>query len=979
MRPLLLTMQAFGTYLDRTVIDFDKLGTQGLFLITGDTGSGKTTIFDAIMFALYGETSGGGKNSTGRNGEMLRSDFADAKLETFVELEFENNGNIYKIWRSPAYDRPKYKSKKAADVRWSENGQETSLKILDIDGNSNVSGRVRDILGLTAEQFRQVAMIAQGEFRKLLVADTKQRGEIFKSIFNTHIYEFIQNKINEDCKNAYNEYTSLKNDIENAYKDIEYSDSEDANRIRELAEDGYTNVEEVISLLVKLEKDDEKNVKRYAKELDEINNSLQEYAKMLSSFEKCDKDIELSYNSLISDMEKYKEAVANYGFIKEEYNNSLSITTDELVARKTLLEGQRESHKNYIQLVDELDKLKKQLYEKENELEKLQIVEKDTTEEIEELEKIINKGDSTSRDIERIKNEINQLNSKESKFIDLKNEIIGKDGIVNNEIALKKLFEEKEKCFRLRSHANALYEDMYNKSLSQEAGRLALELVEGKPCPVCGSTLHPAPASIIDEEIITENMLKKQKKAFDDADKKHGDLERKYSVKENELANKKKRLLAEISKFEKCDSCDMAKDKLEILISCCHDEIADKSADLSKYEKLHSEYENAKENKEKCKATLKQLKERINQKNSEISVDKGLVQTTEGRCNELSKSISSDYEEIITELKAVTGKIDETNKYKEVVLKRYTDISEYKAGLEASIEKGYESLSGNCSEADKYIKNLARIDIELEDNSLVNDRIIGSGISVNKLDDAIIHKAFSNTHELVINACNLLRERQNESELKRRRITEQKDITGKREANNKKVHDKLVSGFKSYDRINSKYGRLQRLNRVASGSYKFETYIQEVYFDKIIASANIRLKQMINNQFELKRGKKTAGIRGLDLFVHDFRTGRIRDVKTLSGGESFVTSLAMALGLADVVQGSSAGVRIDTLFIDEGFGSLDEDILEQAINVLAELSRSNCLVGIISHVGELKKRIDKQICVVKDKDGISHANIMLEA
>ncbi len=1008
MRPLVLTMQAFGTYLDKTEVDFTKLGRQGLFLVTGDTGSGKTTIFDAVMFALYGETSGGGKNSTGRNGEMLRSDFADPKNATYVELEFENDGNKYRIWRSPAYERPGYKSKKITEVKWWENGQATQLKAAEIDGKSGMKGRVQEILGLTAEQFRQVAMIAQGEFRKLLVADTKQRGEIFKTIFDTHIYEFIQSRINEDCKAAEDEFKQLKRNIENAIGMIECPDESAASmygieKLDDYIGEGYVRLEEILGDLKKLNKRDNEQREYFDNKIREIDESLIQLENSLHGIEKCDADIKRLYSEIQDEKQQLTDLKIEYQTVSENYQSASAISTDKLVEERTNLDKRLAICAEYDVLKQQLEQKKKQLDSETEKLNTQCLKLGDILKETNDIEAILDKEDSAGANIEKAKSILEKLEEKKERLIDLKNEISGSGGINEQQRMVIELDEKQISCFKARKAVNSKYEQMVEQQNNQRCGVLADKLVAGKPCPVCGSLEHPNPAKLTSTEI-TEEDIKQCKADLDEVDNQYKSEHDKFIKSREALDIKKQNVLGQVRKYADCASYEEIEDIIALQIKDCEKHIEKQQDDLQKYEEMHNAYEDAKKRRDTLKENRRQIEEKKQVQEHMLADMKETIQTDIGRLQELEKNIHNDKEKLRERHAAIDAEIKDINERKLNAQTAYEKKKDAIARLETAVQKGYGQLVHSWEEAKLIIKSeevwkelsdvheITDVKMLSDSNNMTGVKELADGkdmIEVNALAD--YHKLFAEESSEKVE---VLYERYDEITAYLRGListletilcdrkafkeiaNQKKDEVIERHTKNREAYRRLSGAAEKFQGVRMEYGRLSELNQVASGNYKFETYIQEVYFDRIIASANNRLKLMIHNQFELRRGKKTAGVRGLDLFVYDYRTGRVRDVKTLSGGEAFVTSLAMALGLADVVQSNTSGVRIDTLFIDEGFGSLDAEILEQAINVLAELSRSNCLVGIISHVGELQKRIEKQIRVFKNVNGISSIDII---
>ena len=934
MRPLILKLQAFGTYVEETVIDFRKFGTNGIFLITGDTGAGKTTIFDAIMFALYGKTSSDG--SDGRDGEMFRSDYVSPDIETYVELEFENNGTAYKIRRRPAYERPGYSTKIAKSVKLWENNEEKQYKAVEIDGrvSAKAPGRIQEILGLSADQFKQVAMIAQGEFRRLIVADTQTRSNIFKTIFDTGIYERMQDRISEDYKVAKEEYDICRQEITATINSIMTGGGIEDEALVEKKEQGYAVLADIIKELQLQNKKDAAAMSDIEETLAEYNRLLNELKKHVEGLEICDKNIK-KYNSII---EESKEKHGIYQTQYDENGQRLAeaerIDSEGMTARKAVLEEKLARCEIYAGVVREMEAARK-AYDRSNEtLPKLQESRETAKQQYDRLHEQINKGDDTPVKIEGINNQIKDINRRIKAISDLENVINGdgtSKGLYQEIKETERLSERQQKLFADRKIANQEYEryqEMYNADI---CGRLAAELEDEKPCPVCGNKVHPSPAALSALHI-SEASVKEKRSAFEEADAAFTEADAIYREQHARIKEQVRQVVRACSAYGVCEDLDSA---AELLAHTKEAELAGQETTESELGTLldrHAAFERQRKLYADLAGQIKKLDADYEAAKADVEDKKLTFIEQKAKSEELARNLDGSEEDIRREIRDIADKLK--------------SIDRLKKELKSKCDELKEALIKNDADMKHAARSLAD---EKERRKVILTEMTGNNLSDEKITE----------YEEEIGKYNSL-----------------KDSLALRIHNNTSVSERLVTSKKDYDRRYHTYSLMSDLYNTASGNYKFETYIQEVYFDRILERANARLDKMMNRQFHLKRGMKTAGNRGLDLFVYDYGTGKLRDAKSLSGGESFVASMAMALGLADEVQSSASGVRIDTLFIDEGFGTLDDMVLEQVMNVLGELSRFDCLVGIISHKDELKNRIDRQIVVTKDPVKGSRATLL---
>ncbi len=926
MRPTKLIMSAFGPYANEVEVDLDKLGTNGLYLITGDTGAGKTTIFDAITFALYGEASG-----DNRKADMLRSKYTDPKadIDTYVELWFAYDDKEYRIRRGPTYQKQKKNggmTKKGAYAKLYYPDDRQVTKISEVDK------AVTEIMGIDRNQFSQIAMIAQGDFLKLLIASTEDRKRIFQRLFKTDNYSKLQDELKTKANDLRIEREEFKRSIK---QDIErISSDDDASEETKLkiaqAKNSEMQYVEVLALLDELIENDSKMEKEIDERLKAIDRQLKKITENVTKAKNQEKARE-SLNEHQSQLDKYTEE-----------KKSLQEKLDEEEKKKPRIEKIR----NQLAKIDaqakeyeELENKQKSLIDVKAEIKKYTAErkkKKDAKERLEKEIKDLNNEKASLKDAE-----VNKVNLDiDKKNIDRKiNKLDDLIGELNEysklQCALKKAQDAYTSEAKTSEQKKDRYEHLNRAYLDEQAGILADSLADGKPCPVCGSTHHPQPA-VKTVGAPNEEELKNAKEEADNAVKAEADA--------STAAGKAKTRVEAQEETIKKSSEELFGRAIEISAEFKDEILAEKKKAQSKSEDIEnqiSEIETSIERK-------KQLEEAIPKKEESL---KGI----EEKMNSLDKNIAADGEKE-NGLNARIGELKEKLKYKSA-----DDASEAKKTLEKekqSLEKAYDDAKRAVDKCEKKI----------------SDAKAGIKAARDQLKD---------TEKIDVSA-----EEEKEKSLKK----EGEDANVKRD----NIHTRIKTNVDIRDRVkprlndladtDKKLTRVKSLSDTANGNLPgkekvmLETYVQAAYFERIIRRANTRLLVMTDGQYELSRRKSADDNRsksGLDLNVIDHYNGTERDVKTLSGGESFKASLSLALGLSDEIQSSAGGIKLDTMFIDEGFGSLDEESLSQAIKALTTLADSSRLVGIISHVDALKEKIDKQIVVTKEKTGGSKIDIVV--
>ncbi len=921
MRPLKLKISAFGPYANVTEFDFDKLGTGGLYLITGDTGAGKTTIFDAITYALYGDPSG-----NNREVSMLRSKYADEFTPTEVELKFSYYGKEYTVKRNPEYERANKRgsgtTKQIANAEFIYPDGKVISKIKDVDN------AVKSVIGIDRNQFCQIAMIAQGDFLKLLLAPTRERMEIFRHIFKTKLFSDLQERLKKEAGTLSDECISIKQSI-NQYIDGIVCDEASVDSIEvEKAKKGDLTAEDTVVLIERLIQSDNNTEVTLADKKTALQKSLDEIKALISKAN----DIKAAKADLTKNeaaFAKLTEAKlsinATYSAEKEKEPQIDSYTAEIAKIKATLSE--------YDELEEKQTKINSNLVFINAETQRSKALEKSIstlTEEIKALTDEEKKLQNAGEKMIRLENEKKELKAQFENLIGLKNDIYSLEKAKNEYLAALSSYEER---FHNAFAAEAAFKAGNKAYLDAQAGILADTLMSGEPCPVCGSTIHPRLAVKPENAPAKAELDKLQKAAVKANDESNsardfaGRLKGAFDEKEKVVNEKIDRLLGEI-KLE--NAAEIAENKLTGIISEIN---AVESKAMDENKKIRRKEEIEKLLPQKIKA-LENAQKEDSAVRSELSAKNAESKTLEERISRLKEKLSFDSK----------AKAEE-------------QISAFKKAIE-KIKTAIDSAQNKVTECDKALASLASAKEEI----------------LKRLDGAVeIDLEQENTKKT--NIVNELKIIENDEKTIHSRISA-----------NKKAMESIKLKSESLIAAENKYSWVKALSNTANGNIPgkekimLETYIQMSYFDCIIARANSRLMIMSDGQYELIRRKEALTKQaqsGLDLDVIDHYNGSQRSVKSLSGGESFKASLALALGLSDEIQSSAGGIKLDTMFVDEGFGSLDEDSLSQAIKALTSLADNNRLVGIISHVGELKQKIDRQILVTKDRSGGSKAEIIV--
>lgn len=920
MRPLKITMSAFGPYAGEVTLDMQKLGKSGIYLITGDTGAGKTTVFDAISYALYGEASGNYRENT-----TLRSKYASADTPTFVELEFEYNNEIYKINRNPEYPRPNKRGEGFTK-------QSANAELVMPDGSvitkiKEVSAKVEEIIGINKNQFSQIAMIAQGDFRKLLNCETNERSKIFRKIFKTEPYHNIEIKLSSLFNELKRNREKEKSGIEQYINQLKCNENDTLSLELERAKSGDVLIEDVIKLAGEIINKDtleytktQKNIESINEEIEKINSNIKlyenqeatkkAYAKASAKLEELKtkrNDCEKAYKSAEAQRERLDDLTRKINLI-----NSKMPKYDELKSLENSIKERAQSFEksnNSLKLKQqEITLLEKEIDEKSKALEEVKgadlLVQKLTVQK-EEIKKKAEALKELKIEIDRCKTEQKNLKNAQS----FAKSALDEYGALENE-----------------------YNQIYIAFFNEQAGIIADELKDGEPCPVCGSTSHPnlarksenAPSQADVES--AQNLVKKAQEKADKARDTASALKSRFDeIAANVKSAAKKLFGTDDNVFDDYNSNINA---LKKEYDCTLALLKTANEKLNLYQKLDKEIP-------KIQEKQKSLSDEISTLNTQKASDEAFISENTKRVTSIKSELDFESADLAKDK-----------------LKEYTNLSnDIKNAIEKSkndfddIKSKYDTQKGTKASLENALKEFKEIDLaSLKEKSL----------KLNEYKKGVDETA--------------------------------KSLYSRIESNKSRVDDisKKRDILKGYD---DKYVWLKALSETANGDISgkekitLETFVQMTYFDSIIRKANIRLLTMSDGQYELVRRSDAETLKkneGLALDVIDHFNGSSRSVSTLSGGESFMASLCLALGLSDEIQSSNGGIKLDTMFVDEGFGSLDGEALDRALSALTSLSQGNRLVGIISHVDVLRDRIDNKIVITKDRTTGSNAQIICD-
>ncbi|WP_242247384.1 AAA family ATPase [Bacillus cereus group sp. BfR-BA-01523] len=1029
MRPIQLIMTAFGPYKQKEVIDFKDLGEHRIFAISGNTGAGKTTIFDAICYVLYGEASGEERSDT----NMLRSQFADDDVYTSVELTFQLKGKSYEIKRQLGHKKQGNKTITGHAVELYEVIDEEKVPCVDRFHVTDVNKKVEDLIGLSKHQFSQIVMLPQGEFRKLLTSETENKEEILRRIFKTDRYKLMREILDQKRKQWKDVLQEKQKERELYFRNVFKLPIRDGALLETLVEQEHVNTHQVVEALeqeticynaeveqLHLEQNDKtkqlkeaeahfhaaKAVNEKFKDLEQKNEKysiLQENRAVIEMKEKSFKHAEQAKRLLPFEQwheeamqyEQQSESLLKQIIAKKEHiMNSFALAQQKYEALKNKA-SERENAKKQVQRLEELQPIIASLAEKKLNLQNAEIHIGKLKEGMQKLDEQL---EAHKNEKQRMSGELQQLEAALEQYVAKVEELTN---MREDAKVLKQAYDvwqekqkyelEKESAFHKMQQAVSTYENMERRWLSEQAGILALHLHDGESCPVCGSMDHPKKATeqsnAIDEKELNE--LREKKNI---AEKLHVQLEEKWNfyrvqyeqvIEEvlkrgyrseelvetySALVQKGKQLAAEVNALK---ASEETRKQIAVNIKSVEEKVEELQKQKREVEtvqhrtemecmQLRTSYEHDKQNIPESLQTVQAWKVQFDQALQELRLMEDeweKVQEAYQHWQNENIRIQAEHDNASNQFNSAKEKKEETftRFMKELEQSGFTDQLTYKEAKlnDAEMDKLQQEIQSYYSSLEVLTKQIEELKADLKDKEYMD---------ISSLDEQV--------KELEI-SLDIIKEKRQRAQNAVSYITDLHE-------NIKRIDEQIHEEEKAFQELVDLYEVMKGDN---DSRISFERYILIEYLEQIVQIANERLRKLSNGQFYLKRSERVEKRNrqsGLGLDVYDAYTGQTRDVKTLSGGEKFNASLCLALGMADVIQAYEGGISIETMFIDEGFGSLDEESLTKAVDALIDLQKSGRFIGVISHVQELKNAMPAVLEVTKQKDGCSQTRFVVK-
>ncbi|MBO1581638.1 AAA family ATPase [Bacillus sp. XF8] len=1029
MRPLQLIMTAFGPYKQQEVIDFSDLGDHRIFAISGNTGAGKTTIFDAICYVLYGEASGEERSDT----SMLRSQFADDNVYTSVELTFQLKGKQYEIKRQLGHKKQGNKTVTGHAVELYEVVDDEKVPCVDRFHVTDVNKKVEDLIGLSKHQFSQIVMLPQGEFRKLLTSETENKEEILRRIFKTDRYKLMRELLDQKRKQWKDVLQEKQKERELYFRNVFKLPVRDGSLLEILVQQEHVNTHQVVEALeqetncyeveveqlqaqqtLQTQQLKEVEVRFHAgksvnekfqdlQQKQEQQTALQENRAQIESQEQRFKHAEQAkrllpfeqwYEEAVQSEQNAEQLLKQIVAKKEKTTETFGLAEEKYEELKGK-ESVREEAKKNVQRLDELQPIISSLAEKKSTLQKAELQSEKLKAGIQKLEQQL-AGQISQK--QQIAGELHQLEVALEQYVAKVEELTNmrEDAKVLKQAydvwqEKQKYEQEKETAYQRMELAVKSYEDMERRWLNEQAGVLALHLHEGESCPVCGSKTHPEKATERGDSI-DEKQLNELRENKNMAEKSHVQLEEKWNFYRQQY----EQVIEEVIKRGY---------RSEELVETYR-------ALVQKGKQLAAEVNTLKASEEKRKqlaSNLKGLEEQLEELQKQKREAETMQHRTEIECIELRTSYEHDQQKIPEGLQTVEAwKQQFDNAVKELRFmedewKKVQEAYQHWQNENIRVQAEYDGAVKQATHTkEKKEETFQRFMTELEQGGFINQQAYKEAklkdVEMKHLQEHI-QKYYSSLEVLAKQIEELANELKGKEwiditvlEEQMKELEIQLDITKEKRQraqsavayisdlheNIRRIDEQIHEEEKAFQELVDLYVVMKGDNE---SRISFERYILIEYLEQIVQIANERLRKLSNGQFYLKRSERVEKRNrqsGLGLDVYDAYTGQTRDVKTLSGGEKFNASLCLALGMADVIQAYEGGISIETMFIDEGFGSLDEESLTKAVDALIDLQKSGRFIGVISHVQELKNAMPAVLEVTKQKDGCSQTRFVVK-
>lgn len=1042
MKPTRLTISAFGAYAGRVELDMRRLGEQGIYLITGDTGSGKTTLFDAISFALYGRASGEAR----KDGGILRSDFASPSTETFVELQFDHMGKSYTVRRNMEYER---KSLRGSGTTLQKENAVLYTPDKVIEGKRRVDQAILELLNIGYEHFSRIMMIAQGDFARLLMADTEERGKILRTIFDTGLYERLQEALKRRVAQAEKAYAPLKERLESAFGEVRFEEgAPGSGEISDLGQAASAyRAEALMEGLERLMEYQKQRAAQDEQRRTHLRREAQALQDQLARVRARKKDEALLHQA----QEELQSLEARAGEIE---GLRARISRDEAAqrlepGRQALLEARRRRAATQAELEKkraERDERLQKGPELQNALQALEAqgeAQRALVRRREALERQLPQYDQLHQAGQRLKTlEENCVQARQAvqKLDKAQRENQAQtaqaaeraealkdapQALAEAQTALEKVKEKEERLTnlwdrlkqlgdwqkRLDASAQAvgqaaqqaenqehLLAKARREALLHQAGILAGQLKAGEPCPVCGSLSHPSPAPPAPESLSPEALEEMERQAREKRQRAQT-LASEYSGEKGRLEEQKVQIKQRLGEILGQDSApwDMRKvsETARDAIRQARQGAAEQSQALTRARQAAEQYQQALDWQKRLNQQAPDLLRRFNEANQRLQEWEKERSAQQALTENLRQGLE------IQDIAGAKREIERLNalqrEYETHLSRARTALSDHQSAL-----KSVEDQIGLLTEQERAENDRAvRAGDELH-QAMGKEGFLGlDQLTAARLDPRALSKFKADLEEYEKRRHHALSSRQELMErLKAQEPADEQALQGRLDGNfaqqgrleeesgarnlhlmaNERLYRRLQADWKEFSGLSARYEMLKALSDTANGKLKgsekmtLERFIQADYFQQVLLQANQRFLQMTAGQYELERAQTADNLQsqfGLELNVINHYTGKSRSVRSLSGGESFMASLSLALGFSDVIRQHAGGVVMDTLFVDEGFGSLDERSLDQVMDALVRLSGSSKLVGIISHVAELRNRIERKIIVTKTPSGSS--------